>query len=183
MKKIIFLCFIFLLFFSFNHTIHSQQKELPPGVEVPEGYVYYQYQYAYLDISLVYPEKWINYSSQERGVLIDTPDSKGSIMILGTPLFGEDYILEKLWAENKESLELAGAIFQESVPDTFSGYPAIKALHTIKIGNSNHQYLRYCTIVDDLFYTFSFHAPVAEFEKYLEEVLTVVHSISIKTVE
>jgi len=79
MKKIIFLCFIFLLVFSFNQTIYSQQKELLPEVEVPEGYVYYQYHYAYLDISLIYPEKWINYSSQERGILIDTPDSKGSI--------------------------------------------------------------------------------------------------------
>ncbi|MDD3655965.1 MAG: hypothetical protein PHI72_04270 [Atribacterota bacterium] len=104
-------------------------------------------------------------------------------MILGTPLFGEDYTLKKLWAENKESLELAGAIFQESVPGTFSGYLAIKALYTIKIGNSNHQYLRYSAIIGDLFYTFSFHAPVTEFEKYLEEVLAVVHSVSIKTVE
>ncbi len=115
--------------------------------------------------------------------MINTPDSQGSIMISGHPTFREDNTLEKLWAENKESLELAGAIFQESVPDTFSGYPAIKALHTIKIGNNIHQYLRYSTVVDDMFYTFSFQAPAEEFEKYLEEVLTIVHSVLIKTVE
>ena len=183
MKKNIFLFYLAFLFFWILLPASAQQAEDVLTQEVPEGYVFYRYQYAYLDISLIYPEKWINYSSQERGVLIDTPDSQGSIMILGTPLFGEDNTLEKLWTENKESLELAGAIFQESVPDTFSGYPAIKALHTIKIGNNTHQYLRYSTIVDDLFYTFSFRAPAAEFEKYLEEVLTIVHSVSIKTVE
>ncbi len=181
MKKMILFCFLCL--FIFNFTVYSQQQELPNEIKTPEGYIFYNYQYAYLDISLIYPEKWMNYSSQERGVLIDTPDSKGSIMILGTPLFGEDYTLEKLWAENRECLELAGAIFQEPVSDTFSGYPAIKGLHTIKIGNSNHQYLRYSAIIDDLFYTFSFHAPVAEFEKYLEEVLFVAHSVVIKLVE
>jgi len=181
MKKIIFLFLVFFMIFNFSHTIYSQPQELPAEMEIPEGYVFYQYQYAFLDISLIYPEKWINYSSQERGILIDTPDSRGSIMLLGTPLFGEEYTLEKLWEENMESLEIAGAVFQESIPETFSGHPAIKAFHTIKIGNVLHQYIRYSAIIGDLFYTFSFHAPVADFEKYLEEVLTVVHSVTIKS--
>ena len=183
MKKIIFLFLVFFMIFNFSHTIYSQPQELLAGMEIPEGYVSYHYQYAYLDISLIYPEKWINYSSQERGILIDTPDSKGSIMLLGTPLFGEDYSLEKLWDENMENLKLVGAVFHESTPDTLSGYPAIKAMHTIKLGNDMHQYIRYSAIIGDSFYTFSFHAPVNDFEKYLEKVLIIVQSISIKTVE
>jgi len=161
----------------------AQQTEEVVDQEVPEGYILYHYQYAYLDISLIYPEDWINYSSQERGVLIDTPDSKGSIMLLGTPLFGEDYTLDKLWNENMENLKLVGAVFQESTASTLSGYPAIKALHTIKLGLGNvlHQYIRYSSIIGDLFYTFSFHSPVPDFDKYLKEVLTVVHSITIKS--
>ncbi len=183
MKKNIFLFYLAFLFFCILLSAAAQQAEDVLIEEVPEGYVFYRYQYFYLDISLIYPEKWLNYSSQERGILIDTPDSQGSIMISGHPTFREDNTLEKLWAENKESLELAGAIFQESVPDTFSGYPAIKALHTIKIGNNIHRYLRYSTVVDDMYYTFSFQAPAEEFEKYLEEVLTIAHSVLIKTVE
>ena len=181
MKKYIFLGLIIIVFFNFTLTLHAQEMSQP--WEIPKGYVFYQYQYGYLDISLIYPEDWINYSSQERGVLIDTPDSKGSIMLLGTPLFGEEYTLEKLWAENMENLKLAGATFQESVPDTLSGCPAIKALYTIKIGEDIHQYICYSAIIGDLFYTFSFHAPVNDFEKYREKVLTVVRSVSIKTRE
>ncbi|MDI3543247.1 MAG: hypothetical protein PWP57_851 [Candidatus Atribacteria bacterium] len=180
MKKYIFLG-LTIIIFNFTLTLYAQ--EMSSLQEIPKGYVFYQYQYAYLDISLIYPEDWINYSSQERGVLIDTPDSKGSIMILGTPLFGEEYTLEKLWAENMENLKLAGATFQESVPDTLSGYPAIKALYTIKIGEDIHQYICYSSIIGDLFYTFSFHAPVNDFEKYREEVLTIVRSVSIKNRE
>ncbi len=180
MKKIIFLYLLALLFFWIILPASAQQAEDVLTQAVPEGYVFYQYQYAYLDISLVYPEKWINYSSQERGILIDTPDSRGSIMILGTPLFGEETTLEKLWEENMENLKSVGAVFQESVPDTLSGHPAVKALHTIKIGNEIHQYIRYSAVIGDLFYTFSFHAPVADFEKYLEEALAVVHSVTIK---
>ena len=115
--------------------------------------------------------------------MIYTPDSKGVLFLIGTPMFGEEYTLEKLWAENMENLKSAGAVFQESGPDALSGYPAIKALHTIKLGNDSHQYIRYSTIIEDMFYTFSFHAQVGDFEKYLEEVLTVVPSVSIKTVE
>ncbi len=184
MKKCIFYFLVATLIFSFFLSLQAQQPEQAQEMEIPEGYVFYQYQYAYLDISLIYPEDWINYSSQERGVLIDTPGSKGSIMLLGTPLFGEEYTLEKLWNENMENLKLAGAVFQEELtPDTLSGYPAIKALYTIKIGEDIHQYICYSSIIGDLFYTFSFHAPVNDFEKYREEVLTVVRSVSIEIVE
>ena len=181
MKKYIFLGLTIIVFFNFILTLHAQEMSQP--WEIPKGYVFYQYQYAYLDISLIYPEDWINYSSQERGVLIDTPDSKGSIMLLGVPLFGEEYTLEKLWAENMENLKLAGATFQESVPDTLSGYSAIKALYTIKIGEDIHQYICYSSIIGDLFYTFTFNATLGDFEKYLGEVLTVVRSVSITTRE
>ena len=181
MRNIIFLCLIMFVIFNFNICCFAQQNELSYEMKIPEGYVFYHYQYAYLDISLIHPEKWINYSSQERGILIETPDSKGSIMLLGTPLFGEDYTLEKLWNENMENLKLVGATFQESTADTLYGYPAIKAMHTIKLGNVLHQYIRYSAIIGDLFYTFSFHSPVPDFDKYLEEVLTVVYSITIKS--
>jgi hypothetical protein len=186
MKKYIFYFLITTttLILGFFLSLQAQQPEQAQEMEIPEGYVFYQYQYAYLDISLVYPEKWINYSSQERGILIDTPDSKGSIMILGTPLFGEEYTLEKLWAENMENLKLAGAVFQEELtPDTLSGYPAIKALYTIKIGEGTHQFICYSSIIGDVFYTFIFNATLGDFEKYLGEVLTVVRSVSIKIVE
>ncbi len=181
MKKIFYIFLAIIIFSNFSPLIYAQQQK--EKREIPEGYVFYQYKYAYLDISLVYPEKWINYSSQERGILIDTPDSKGSIMLLGTPLFGKEYTLEKLWEENMENLKSVGAIFQESTPDKISGHPAIKALHTLKVGDNNHQYIRYSAIIGNIFYTFSFHAPVNDFEKYLEEVLTVVHSVLIKNIE
>ncbi|GAB4116316.1 MAG: hypothetical protein Kow00103_11860 [Candidatus Caldatribacteriota bacterium] len=183
MKKIILICFTFFIVFTYHLFIYSQQQELQPDIEIPEEYVFYHYSYVFLDISLIYPENWINYSSQERGILIYTPDSKGVVMLLGTPLFGEEYALEKLWTENMENLKSGGAIFQEISPATLSGYPAIKALYTIKIGNSIHQYIRYSALIGDLFYTFSFHAPGNDFKKYLTEVLTIVDSITIKTVE
>ena len=183
MKKMIFLCFIFFMIFIFSHTIYSQQQELLPEMKIPEGYVFYHYQYAYLDISLVFPEKWINHSTQERGILIYTPDSKGSIMILGTPLFGKEYTLEELWAENMESLKGIRAEFQESIPDTLSGHPAIKALYTIMIVRNIHQYISYSSIIGDIFYTFTFNIHEQDFDKYLDEVLFVVQSVTIKPVE
>ena len=183
MKKFISVFLLIFFIFSSSLLVLAQQPELIPPPEIPEGYVFYQYQYAYLDISLIYPENWINYSSQERGILIDTPDSKGSIMLLGTPLFGEEHTVEEVWFENMENLKLAGAVFQESVPDTLSGQPAIKALHTIKLGNDMHQYIRYSSIIGDLFYTFSFHSPVNDFEKYSEEIIKIVSSIQINIKE
>ncbi|HNR66146.1 MAG TPA: hypothetical protein PKJ95_07645, partial [Atribacterota bacterium] len=68
------------LFFCILLPASAQQAGDVLTEEVPEGYVFYRYQYAYLDISLIYPGKWLNYSSQERGILINTPDSQGSIM-------------------------------------------------------------------------------------------------------
>ncbi len=183
MKKMIFLCFVFFLIFNFSHTIYSQQQESPLEMEIPEGYVFYHYQYAYLDISLIFPEKWINHSTQERGILIYTPDSKGSIKMLGSPLFGKEYTLEELWTENMESLKRMGADFQESISDTLSGHPAIKSLYTIKIARNIHQYICYSSIIGDIFYTFTFNVHEQDFEKYLEEVLTIVQSVTIKTVE
>jgi hypothetical protein len=86
-----------------------------------------------------------------------------------------------LWSENMENLKSAGAVLLESTPDTFSGYPAIKALHTMKLGKDTHQYIRYSSIIGDLYYSFSFHTYEKDFEKYLDEVLTIVHSVKIKS--
>ena len=112
--------------------------------------------------------------------MIYTLDSKGVLLLVATPMFGEEYTLDELWKVNMENLESTGAVFQESTSDTLSGYPAIKAFHTIKLGKDTHQYIRYSAIIGDLFYAFSFHAPVADFDKYLEEVLAVVQSVKIK---
>ena len=180
MCKKLFCLLLFLLFvFNSSALIYAQNEKTSSLLEIPEGYIFYHYKYDFLDISLIFPEDWLNSSSKERGILLDTPDSKGSIVILGTPLFEEDFTLEKLWARSKENLGLAGATFQEFGTASFAGYPAIKALHSIKIGNETNQYLQYSTIVGDLFYTFSFQAPINEFEKYLKEVQTIVQSIII----
>lgn len=179
MKKYISV-FLFMLIFIAYLTVHSHQQELPPELENPEGFVFYQYQYAYIDVSLIYPENWINHSSQERGILIYTPDSKGSLHILASPLFGKEYTLEELWSLNMDNLKLAGAVFLLSVQDVLSGYPAIRALHTIKIGRDTHKYIRYNAIAGDLFYSFSFNTPEVDFERYLNDVLVIARSISIK---
>ncbi len=181
-KKYVFI-FLILLILVFNLTAKAQNTESVLEKKNPEGYLFYHYSYAFLDISLVYPKGWINYSSQERGILIYTPDSIGVAMLLGTPLFGEDYTLEKLWAENMENLKSGGAVFQEISSATLSGYPAIKAFHTIKIGNSLYQYVRYSALIGDMFYTFSFHAPANDFQKYLTEILTIIDSVTIKVFE
>jgi len=115
--------------------------------------------------------------------MIYTPDSKGVLLLVATPMFGEEYTLDELWKVNMENLESAGAVFQESTSNKLSGYPAIKALHPIKLENEMNQYIRYSAIIGDLFYAFSFHIPINDFEKYLEDVLTVVQSVLIKTVE
>jgi len=177
MKKNVFLVLVTMVFFClFSILVTAQSTDT---IETPEGFAFYRYQYAYLYISLIYPENWINHSSQERGIMIDTPDSKGNIMVLATPLFGEEYTLEELWSENMENLKSAGAVLLESSPDTLSGYPAIKALHTIKIGKDNHQYIRYSSIIGDLYYSFSFHTHEKDFEKYLNDIIIIVRSIKI----
>jgi hypothetical protein len=172
MKKILFT--VLVAIFLFNFFIILVMTQSSETLEIPEGFAFYRYQYAFLDISLIYPDDWVNHSSQERGIMIYTPNSKGVLLLIATPLFGEEYTLEELWSINMENLESAGAVFQESIPDTLSGYPAIKVLHTIKLGNDSHQYIRYSSIIGDMFYTFSFHAPVGDFKDYLEEVMLLV---------
>jgi hypothetical protein len=177
MKKYFFvILMIFVLLGFFCSLINAQSTDT---TEIPEGFVFYHYQYAYMDISLFYPENWINYSSQERGVMIYLPDSNGTLMFRATPLFGEEYILAELWAENMESLKLAGAVFLESAPDTVSGYPAQRTLYTMKFGQDTLKFISYGAIIGDLFYSFSFNTQEAEFGKYLNDIIKIVRSIKI----
>ncbi len=176
MKKYFFLFLAAMVFFNFCLVINAQDTDT---TEIPEGFVFYHYQYAYIDISLIYPENWINHSSQERGIMIYTPDSKGTLLVLATPLFGKEYTLEELWSLNIDTLKLAGAVFLLSVQDTLSGYPAKRTLHTMKIGRDTHKYIRYNSIIGDLYYSFSFNTHEVDFEKYLNDILMVVRSIKI----
>jgi hypothetical protein len=176
MKKYIFLALVTVVIFSLCFLVSAQDKE---NTEIPEGFVFYHYQYAYIDISLIYPENWINYSSQERGVMIYLPDSNGTLTFRAIPLFGEEYTLAELWAENMESLKLAGAVFLESAPDTVSGYPAQRTLYTMKFGQDTLKFISYGAIIGDLFYSFSFNTQEAEFGKYLNDILKIVRSIKI----
>ncbi|MFZ7131619.1 MAG: hypothetical protein ACOWWR_04615 [Eubacteriales bacterium] len=164
-KKTIYLFLLIFLLFLFILSVSAQPTEDETTINIPEGFELYQYQYAFLDISLIYPQDWINYSSQERGIMIYTPDSKGVLLLLGTPMFGEEHRLDELWKLNMENLKSAGAVFQESTSDKLSGYPAIKVFHTIKLGNEMNQYIRYSAIIGDLFYTFSFHTPINDFKR------------------
>jgi hypothetical protein len=175
MKRFTLVFLVAILVFNFCLVVNAQEQEQ----EIPEGFVFYHYQYAYMDISLFYPENWINYSSQERGVMIYLPDSNGTLMFRATPLFGEEYTLAELWAENMESLKLAGAVFLESVLDKLSGYPAQRTLYTMKIGQDTLKFISYGAIIGDLFYSFSFNTQEAEFGKYLNDIIKIVHSIKI----
>jgi hypothetical protein len=176
MKKYIFLALVTVVIFSLCFLVSAQDKET---TEIPEGFVFYHYQYAYMDISLFYPENWINYSSQERGVMIYLPDSNGTLMFRATPLFGKEYTLAELYSENMETLKLAEAVFLESVLDKLSGYPAQRTLYTMKFGQDTLKYIRYDSIVGDLFYSFSFNTQEAEFGKYLNDIIKIVRSIKI----
>jgi len=175
MKRFTLVFLVAILVFNFCLVVNTQEQEQ----EIPEGFVFYHYQYAYMDISLFYPENWINYSSQERGVMIYLPDSNGTLMFRATPLFGKEYTLAELWAENMESLKLAGAVFLESVPDKLSGYPAQRTLYTMKFGQDTLKFINYGAIIGDLFYSFSFNTQEAEFGKYLNDILKIVRSIKI----
>ena len=175
MKRFTLVFLVAILVFNFCFVVNAQEQEQ----EIPEGFVFYHYQYAYMDISLIYPENWINYSSQERGVMIYLPDSNGTLTFRAIPLFGEEYTLAELWAENMESLKLAGAVFLESAPYTVSGYPAQRTLYTMKFGQDTLKFIRYDSIVGDLFYSFSFNTREAEFGKYLNDVIKIVRSIKI----
>jgi hypothetical protein len=175
MKKYIFLVLMAILIFNLGLLVNAQDQQQ----EIPEGFTFYHYQYAYMDISLFYPENWINYSSQERGVMIYLPDSNGTLMFRATPLFGKEYTLAELYSENMETLKLAEAVFLESVLDKLSGYPAQRTLYTMKIGQDTIKFIRYDSIVGDLFYSFSFNTQEAEFGKYLNDVIKIVRSIKI----
>jgi len=176
MKKYIFLALVTVVIFSLCFLVSAQDKET---TEIPEGFVFYHYQYAYMDISLFYPENWINYSSQERGVMIYLPDSNGTLMFRATPLFGKEYTLAELYSVNMDTLKEAGAVFLESVPDKLSGYPAQRTLYTMKFGKDILKFIRYDSIIGDLFYSFSFNTQEAEFGKYLNDIIKIVRSIKI----
>ena len=78
-----------------------------------------------------------------------------------------------------ENLKLAGAVFLESVPDKLSGYPAQRTLYTMKFGKDTLKFIRYDSIIGDLFYSFSFNTHEINFEKYLNDVIIIVRSIKI----
>jgi len=177
MKKYFLLVLATIVLFCFCSSLISAQGT--ETTEIPEGFTFYHYQYAYIDISLIFPENWINYSSQERGIFIYTPDSKGTLTLRATPLFGEEYTLEELWSVNMDNLKSAGAVFLESVPDKLSGYPALRTLYTMKFGKDTLKFIRYDSIVGDLFYSFSFSTKEVEFEKYMNDILKIVLSIKI----
>ena len=177
MKKYFFLVLIIFVLLGFFCSLISAQGT--DTTEIPEGFVFYRYQYAYFDISLIYPEQWINYSSQERGVFIYTPDSKGTLTFRATPLFGKEYTLAELYSVNMDTLKEAGAVFLESIPDKLAGYPAQRTLYTMKFGKDTLKFIRYDSIIGDLFYSFSFNAHEIDFEKYLNDILKIVRSIKI----
>ena len=177
MKKYFLLVLVTIVFFCFCSFLVSAQST--DTTEIPEGFVFYHYQYAYFDISLIYPENWINYSSQERGIFIYTPDSKGTLTFRATPLFGEEYTLSELYSVNMDTLKEAGAVFLESIPDKLAGYPAQRTLYTMKFGKDTLKFIRYDSIIGDLFYSFSFNAHEIDFEKYMNDILKIVLSIKI----
>ena len=177
MKKYFFVVLmIFVLLGFFCSLISAQGTDT---TEIPEGFVFYHYQYAYFDISLIYPENWINYSSQERGIFIYTPDSKGTLTFRATPLFGKEYTLAELYSVNMDTLKEAGAVFLESVPDKLAGYPAQRTLYTMKFGKDTLKFIRYDSIIGDLLYSFSFNTKGVDFEKYMNDILKIVCSIKI----
>jgi len=177
MKKYIFLVLVTIVLFCFCGSLVSAQGT--ETTEFPGGFVLYHYQDKYLDFSLIHPEKWINQSSQEKGILIYLPDFKGTLTFRPMPLFGEEYTLAELVAVNMENLKEAGAVFLESVPDKLSGHPAQRTLYTMKFGNKILKYIRYESIINDLYYTFSFNTKEADFEKYLNDIQIIVRSIKI----
>ena len=177
MKKFIFVVLMIFILLGFFCSLVSAQST--DTTEIPEGFVFYHYQDEYLDFSFIYPEKWINQSSRERGIVIYLPGFKGTLTFRPMPLFGEENNLSELAAENMENLKEAGAVFLESAPDKLSGYPAQRTLYTMKFGNKILKYIRYESIINDLYYTFSFNTIEAEFEKYMDDILKIVRSIKI----
>ena len=78
-----------------------------------------------------------------------------------------------------ENLKEAGVVFLESNPDKLYGYPAQRTLYTMKFGKDILKYIRYDSIIGDLFYSFSFNTVEADFEKYLDDILKIVRSVKI----
>jgi len=176
MKKFVLVFLMAVMIFSANSLTSAQDTDT---IEIPEGFVFYHYQDEYLDFSFIYPEKWINQSSREKGIIIYLPEFKGTLTFRPMPLFGEENNLSELAAKNMENLEEAGAVFLESVPDKLSGYPAQRTLYTMKFGNKMLKYIRYESIINDLYYTFSFNTIEADFEKYIDDIVKIVRSIKI----
>jgi hypothetical protein len=176
MKKYIFVVLVAIVIFSFCTLVSAQGTD---ATKIPGGFVLYHYQDKYLDFSLIYPEKWINQSSQEKGILIYLPEFKGTLTFRPMPLFGEENNLSELAAENMENLKEAGAVFLESVPDKLSGYPAQRTLYTMKFGNKILKYIRYESIINDLYYTFSFNTIETDFGKYIDDIQKIVRSIKV----
>jgi hypothetical protein len=176
MKKYIFVVLVAIVIFSFCALVNAQSTDT---TEIPEGFVFYHYQDKYLDFSLIHPKDWINQSSQEKGILIYLPEFKGTLTFRPMPLFGEENNLSEIAAKNMENLKEAGAVFLESVPDKLSGYSAQRTLYTMRFGDKMLKYIRYESIINDLYYTFSFNTIEADFEKYMDDILKIVRSIKI----
>ena len=177
MKKYFFLVLTTIVFFYFCGSLVSAQGA--DATEFPGGFVFYHYQDEYLDFSFIYPEEWINQSSREKGIIIYLPEFKGTLTFRPMPLFGAENNLSELAAENMENLKKAGAVFLESVPDKLSGHSAQRTLYTMKFGNKILKYIRCESIINDLYYTFSFNTLEADFEKYLNDIIKIVRSIKI----
>ncbi|MEA2021446.1 MAG: hypothetical protein U9N08_03105 [Candidatus Caldatribacteriota bacterium] len=177
MKKYVFLVLLTILLFCFCGSLVGAQGT--DATEIPEGFVLYHYQDKYLDFSLIYPKDWVNQSSQEKGILIYLPEFKGTLTFRPMPLFGAENNLSELATKNMENLKEAGAVFLESVPDKLSGYLAQQTLYTMKFGNKTLKYIRYESIINDLYYTFSFNTIEADFGKHLNDILKIVRSIKI----
>ena len=177
MKKYFFVVLVICVLLGFFCSLINAQGT--DTTEIPEGFVFYHYQDEYLDFSFLYPEKWINQSSREKGIIIYLPEFKGTLTFRPMPLFGEENNLVKIAAENMENLKEAGAVFLESVPDKLSGHSAQRTLYTMKFGNKILKYIRYESIINDLYYSFSFNTIEADFVKYLNDVIKIVRSIKI----
>ena len=177
MKKYFLLVLVTIVFFCFCSSLVSAQGT--DATEIPGGFVLYHYQDEYLDFSFIYPEKWINQSSREKGIIIYLPGFKGTLTFRPMPLFGEENNLSEIAAKNMENLKEAGAVFLESVPDKLSGHPAQRTLYTMRFGNKILKYIRYESIINDLYYTFSFNTIEVDFEKYMDDIKKIVHSIKI----
>jgi len=78
-----------------------------------------------------------------------------------------------------DTLKEAGAVFLESVPDKLAGYPAQRTLYMMKFGKDTLKFIRYDSIIGDLFYSFSFNVHEIDFEKYMNDILKIVPSIKI----